>query len=231
MWAKEVIVGDPEGKVIVGTVDVVEPICMAVGSLIGAVEPFNHLFEWAVFFGDGIVVGKSNNLCDPEGKIFPELFCKFHCSKGIGTVAVSDELKFFREFFKSPESHAHGEDAGADATVVRDLIADDGAGGGVHDEPDIGFDAADLNVSFIGCEHIIFSVRILIHKGLDADSGGFAVVGDLLVGDADVIEVFESLGSFAQGKAKVDMEGEAQGHDMGVMPAEFEGRCVFGQGV
>ena len=231
MWAQEVIVGDPEGKVIVGAVDVVEPICMAVGSLIGAVEPFNHLFERAVFFGDGIVVGKSNNLCDPESKIFPELFCEFHCSKGIGTVAVSDELKFFRKFCKPPESHAHGKDTGADAAVVRDLIADDGTGGGIYDEPDKGFDAAYFDVGFICGEDIPFFVRILVDKGFDADSGGLAVVGDLLVGNGDVIQVFEGLGSFAQGETKINMEGEAQGHDMGVMSAEFQGRRVLRQGI
>ena len=181
MWAQEVIVGDPEGKVIVGSVDVIKAAGGPVRSLIGAVEPFDHLLERAVFFGDGIVVGKPNHLCDLEGKIFPELFCEFHCGKGIGTVAVGDELKFFWQFCKTPESHAHGEDAGADAAVVRDLISYDGAGGGVHDEPDVGFDAADLDIGFVSGEYAAFFVRIPVNKGFDADGGGLAVVGDLLV--------------------------------------------------
>ena len=36
-------------------------------------------------------------------------------------------LKAFRELFQSTEGHAHDEDTGIDYTVVRDLIADDGA--------------------------------------------------------------------------------------------------------
>ena len=37
-------------------------------------------------------------------------------------------------------------DAGADSTVVRDLIADDGASSSIHDKPDIGLDAPYLDV-------------------------------------------------------------------------------------
>ena len=197
MWTQEVVVSDPEGKVIAGAVDAVKAVCRAVGSLIGAVEPFDHLFERTVLCGDSIVVGKSDDLCDPEGKILSELFCEFHCSEGIGAVAVGDELEFFRQLSKVSESHAHGEDAGADAAAVGYLIADDGAGGGVHDEPDVGFDAADLDVRFIRSKNGSLFVWIAVEKGFDADGSGFAVVGDLLVGDGDVIEVFESLGGFA----------------------------------
>ena len=64
MRTQEVIVSDPESQIIVGTVDVVEPICMAVRSFISAVQSFNHLFEWTMFCRDSIVVGKSNDLSD-----------------------------------------------------------------------------------------------------------------------------------------------------------------------
>ena len=50
------------------------------------------------------------------------------------------------------------------------------------------FQTADFDVGFIGDESISFSVGILISKGFDADSSGLTVVGDLLMGDADVIE-------------------------------------------
>ena len=222
MWAQEVIVGNPEGKIIVGAVDVVKPICMPVRSFIGAVEPFNHLLEWTELFGDGIVVGKPDHLCDLESKIFSELLCEFHCSKGIGAVAVGDEHKLFRQLCKSPKGHAHGEDAGTDAAVVRDPVTDNGTGNGIHDEPDVGFDTADFDISFVSGEDLALFVGVLVNKGFDADSGGFAVVGDLLVRDADVIEIFQSLGGFAQGEAKVDVKRQAKGHDVGVILAEFQ---------
>ena len=98
VWTKEVIVSNPESKVIVGTVDVVKAVCVTVSSLIGAVEPLKQLLEWAVFCRNSIVVGKSNHLSDLEGKVFPELLYKFHCCERIGTVAVSDELEVFRQF-------------------------------------------------------------------------------------------------------------------------------------
>ena len=98
VWTKEVIVSNPESKVIVGTVDVVETVCVTVRSLIGAIEPLNHLFKWAVFCRNSIVVGKSNNLSNFECKVFPKLSYEFHCGERIGTVTVSDELKVFRQF-------------------------------------------------------------------------------------------------------------------------------------
>ena len=59
-------------------------------------------------------------------------------------------LKCSGSFVTSPECHAHGKDTGTDAPIVRYLVADDGAAGGIHNEPDIGFDAADLDVGLIG---------------------------------------------------------------------------------
>ena len=140
---RKVVIGNPEGQVVAGTVDIVKAVCRAVRSLIGAVEPFDHLFVWSVFCRDSVVVGKSDDLGDLEGKGFSELFSEFH--------------------------------------------------GGVHDEPDVGFDAADFDVGFIRGEDFSFFVGILIHKGLDADGGSLAVVGDLLVGDRDVVEIFQGL--------------------------------------
>ena len=160
---------------------------MTVRSLIGAVEAFNHLFERAVFRGNGIVVGKPDDLCDFECKVFSKLFNEFHGGERIGTVAVSDELKLFRQLCKPLEGHAHGKDAGTDTAVVRYLVADDGACCRIHNEPDVGFDAADFDVGFISGEHIPFFVRIVIYERLDADGSCLAVAGNLLVGDGKVI--------------------------------------------
>ncbi len=128
MRTEEVIVSAPEGKVVAGAVDVVETVCVTVRNLIGAVELFNHLLEWAVFRRNSIVVGKSDDLGDPEGESFAKFFGEHHCGKWISTVTVSDELKVFRQFCQSLECHTHGEDAGADTAVVGYLVDDDGAG-------------------------------------------------------------------------------------------------------
>lgn len=149
--------------------------------------------------------------------------------QGIGAVPVSNELEVFWQFSHMAEGHSHGHDAGADATVIRDLIADDGAFGGVHDKPDVGLYTPDFDISLIGSECAAGAVIIVINKGLYADSSGFAVVGDLLVGDGDVIEVLEGLGGFPEGKSEVDMECQAQGHDVGIELAELQGRGVFGK--
>lgn len=54
---------------------------------------------------------------------------------------------------------------------------------------------------------------------------------DLLMGDPDVVKVFESLRSLAQGETKVDMESQAEPHDMGVMAAKAQGRSILRKGV
>ena len=209
MRAQEVVVSHPESQIITGAVDVIKPVCVTARSFISTVQPFDHLFERTVFRRYRIVVGKSNDLSDLESKVLFGFTGKFHCGKRVSAVTIGNELKIFREFSKPPESHAHSEDAGADATAIGYLIADDGTGGSVHNEPDVGSDAADLYVGFIGSEHRTFFVGIEVNKGLDADSGCFAVVGDLLVRDAYVVKILQSQGNFAQGEAGIDMQSQA----------------------
>ena len=56
----------------------------------------------------------------------------------------------------------------------------------------------DFDVGFIGDKGLPFVIGILIYKRLDAGSGSFAVIGDLLMGDLDVIEIFEGLAGFTK---------------------------------
>ena len=231
VWAQEVIVGNPESQIIVGTFDVVKAVCFPVRSFIGPVQPFDHLFEWPVFFRYSIIVGKSNHLCDLEGKVFAKLFCEFHGGKRIGAIAVRNEFEVFRELLKSLKGHAHGKDTRANPTVIRHLVTDDGTAGSIHDQPDVGFDASDFDVGLIGHKGFPFAIGVLIDEGFDTDGCGLTVVGDLLMGDLDVIKIFESLAGLAQGQAEVDMQRQAQGHDVGIVLAEFQGRSILGQGV
>ena len=90
------------------------------------------------------------------------------------------------------ESHAHRHDARTDTTVIRHPIADNGTFGYIHDEPDIGLDPMNFDVGLISDKGIVGIVIVVIYKTLDADGSGFTVVGDLLVGDPDVIQVFLS---------------------------------------
>ena len=181
MRTKEVVISNPKSQIVVGAFDVVKPVRMTIRSFIGTVQTLDHLLKRPVFCGDGIVIGKTNDLSDLKGKVLAEVPYEFHCGKRIGAVTVSDELKVFRQFRKSLKSHAHGEDAGPNAPVVRYLIANDRAGGSIHYEPDVGFDTTDLDISFISSENSPFFVRVLIDEGFDADGRSFTVVGNLLM--------------------------------------------------
>lgn len=195
---QEVVIRNPESQIIVGTVDVVKAVCFPVRSLIGPVQPFHDLFEWTVFFRHSIVVGKSNYLGDLERKVFAKLFCEFHGGKRIGAITVRNEFEVFRELLKSLKSHAHGKDTRANATVIGHLVTNDGTAGGVHDQPDVSFYAADFDVGFIGHKGFPFAIGVLIDEGFDADGCGLTVVGDLLMGDLDVIKIFKGLTGLAK---------------------------------
>ena len=231
MRSEKVIISDPEGDIVAGTLIVVIAACYAVGGFERTVETLDHLFERAELFGDFVLVREPDDLSDIKAEVLTELVEELLSRKRIGAVAIGDKAEVFRKLLQLTESHAHGKDAGTDTAVVRDLIAKDGTGHCIHDEPDVSFDPADFDIGFIGNKGGSGFVVIVVNKRLDDEGGSPGVVGDLLVGDPDVVEVFEGLGSLAQGETKVDMKSQTESHDMGVMTAEPQGRGILGEGV
>ena len=231
MRSEEVIISDPEGDIVVGTLIVVIAAGYAVGGFKRTVETLDHLFERAELFGDFVLVCKSDDLGDIKAELLTELVEELLGRKRIGAVAIGDKAEVFRKLLQLTESHAHGKDAGTDTAVVRDLIAKDGTGYRIHDEPDVSFDPADFDIGFIGNKGGSGFVIIVVNERLDDEGGSPGVVGDLLVGDPDVVKVFESLGGLAQGETKIDMESQAEPHDMCVMAAKAEGRSILRKGV
>ncbi len=98
-----------------------------------------------------------------------------------GAVAISNETKVPGEFFQILEGHAHSHNAGADAAIIRYLIADHSPGCRINDQPDIAFDTEDFDVCLISSKGGSLLVRVGVDKGLDTDGGGLAVGGDHLV--------------------------------------------------
>lgn len=121
--------------------------------------------------------------------------------------------------------------ARASRAVVGGRVTENGTGGSVHNKPDVAFDAVDLDIGLIGSEYRRFRVFIMVHKGLDDHGGCFGIVGNLLVRDANAIEIIKCLGGLAQGKLEVYMHGKTQGHYVSAMLREFQGRGVCGQGI
>ena len=231
MRSEEVIISDPKGDIVAGTLIVVIAAGYAVGGFKRTVETLDHLFERAELFGDFVLVRKPDDLSDIKTELLTELVEELLGRKRIGAVAIGDKAEIFRKLLQLTESHAHGKDAGTDAAVVRDLIAKDGAGHRIHDEPDVSFDPADFDIGFIGNKGGPGFVVVVVNKRLDDEGGSPGVVGDLLVGDPNVVKVSESLRGLAQGETKVDMESQAELHDMCVMAAEAQGRSILRKGV
>lgn len=94
------------------------------------------------------------------------------------------------------KSHPHGKDTGTNAAIVRDLVADDGTFGRIHDKPDIGFYTTDLDVSFIGSKDFSSLVIIVVNERLDTERSRLAVISDLLMRDGDAMDIFKSHAGF-----------------------------------
>ena len=231
MRSEEVIIGDPEGDIVVGTLIVVIAAGYAVGGFERTVETLDHLFKRAELFGDFVLVCKSDDLSDIKAELLTELVEELLGRKRIGAVAIGDKAEVFRKLLQLTESHAHSKDAGTYPAVVRDLIAKNGAGYRIHDEPDVSFDPADFDIGFIGDKGGSGLILIVVNERLDDEGGSPGIIGDLLVGDPDVVKIFESLRSLAQGETKIYMESQTEPHDMGVMPAELQGRSISRKGV
>lgn len=82
MGAQEVIISNPESQIIVGTVDVVEAVCVSVRGLIGPIQAFDHLLERSIFSRNSIVVGKPNDLSDLKGEIFAKFLTNSIAARG-----------------------------------------------------------------------------------------------------------------------------------------------------
>ena len=115
---QEVIVCDPQGKVIAGTIVIVESVRRAVRGLVGTVKAFDHLLIRTEFFRDCIFVRQTDDLRDIKLEIFSELVKELLGGKQVGTVAVGDKTEAVGKFFKVLEGHAHSHDTGPDTAVV-----------------------------------------------------------------------------------------------------------------
>ena len=181
MRTEEIVVSDPQSKVIVGTDNAVEAVCCPVRSFISPVEPLNQLLHRTEFRGDGVGVGKTDHLRDLELHPVTEFTEELLGSKRIGTVAVGDEPEPFREMIiQLPESLAHCLDAGPDRAVHRGCIADDGTADSVHDEPDVRLHPTDFDVSLICDKDVARMVIVMVNERFHAEGCCFAVVRDLL---------------------------------------------------
>ena len=125
------------------------------------------------------------------------------------------------------EDHAHGFDAWHDSPGPGSCITDDRSADSVHDEPDVGFDAADLDVSLIRDKRRAGTVVIMVHKRFDADGGCLTVVCDLLTGNRKPVQFFQCLGCFSQGELKVYVQRKTEPHDMSIILTETQGRCIL----
>ena len=95
MRPQKVVVCHPQCKIVAGTVITIETVGGTVGSLVGAVQSFDHLLVWTEFLGNGIIVCKANDLSDLKLELLAELSEELLCGKDVGAVSVRNEPEVF----------------------------------------------------------------------------------------------------------------------------------------
>lgn len=75
-------------------------------------------------------------------------------------------------FFLVSEGHAYGKDAGANRTVSKDLITNDGTRGGVHN----GLSSGSM-------------IIMTVHERLNTQGSSSGIVANLLMGDFNAVQV------------------------------------------
>ena len=138
---------------------------------------------------------------------------------------------FGRPFFKISEGHPHGQDAGTDRTVIGYLVTKDGTFGRIQDKPDIAFDAAYFDIGLIRSQNGRRLIIIVVGKRFDHNGRCFCVVGDLLMGEGEAIQFFQSPGCLSERKPEIDMEGKTESHDMRIKLFKLQGRRILREGV
>lgn len=118
MRAKEVIVSDPEGYTVTGTIFRTVAAGDAVGFFKSAVQPFNQLFARTELFGYLIIIGQTDDLGDENVPVFFQL--ELLCGQWIGAVAIGNELQDLAwEFLKFIKSHAHSKEGYRNRQILK----------------------------------------------------------------------------------------------------------------
>lgn len=179
---EEVVVGDPKGEIQTRIVEAVVTAGIAVRSLESAIQPLDQLLVRPKLFRDFIVIGEADDLSDVETESFAKPLLELHGGERIGAVAIGNEGEAFRKLVSEVrKSLTHGQDAGANAAIIRTTVAEDGTLDGIHDEPDISLLAANLDVGLVSGEIAGRLVIVVIYERLDEHGRGLAVIGDLLM--------------------------------------------------
>ena len=97
MRPEEVVISNPKSQIEISVLIAVVTAGLAVRSLESAIETFDLLLERAKLCGDGIVVGKTDDLSDLEREIISVFTLELHGSERIGAVAIGNEAEVFRE--------------------------------------------------------------------------------------------------------------------------------------
>ena len=97
MRSEKVIISDPEGDIVVGTLIVVIAAGYAVGGFERTVETLDHLFKRAELFGDFVLVCKSDDLGDIKAELLTEVVEDMLGRMRLGAVAIGDKAEVFRK--------------------------------------------------------------------------------------------------------------------------------------
>ena len=123
---------------------------IAIGVLVVALEsavwPFNYLLQWAVFLGNGVIVGQADDLFDIKINAMPR---KEMLRQKVYGVSIGDKVEVFGNFAELDQNIVNGIHGGNVVAVSLDAVRSDDFLGWVKKEKDVVPNAADLDICFV----------------------------------------------------------------------------------
>ena len=110
MGTKEVVISDPQGNSVIGTIVVIVPAGNTVRSPKSTVQTFDLLFARPEFFGNGVDVCQADHRRNSKGQRAILAQHELLGGKGVRAVTIGDELEGYWQFLEFAESTAHGKD-------------------------------------------------------------------------------------------------------------------------
>ena len=185
----EVVIGDEECGECAGSVEILEPGSGPCMELVGAVEPFDELFVFAVSFAFGIEVFESD-----DGALFEDVHSALFDGGGVvgndgavvGGQAVGNEFAGGTfGIFGLSEAVVDQREGRFGPACFGEVPAADGAAGLGDDEPGVAGDAVDLDVGFVRAAGVFGLRCIFVREVAQVQRGCVGIVEDGLVRDAD----------------------------------------------
>lgn len=203
MTSEEVVVGHEEDGQGNSAIEVLEAATGAGVELIGAVKPFDDLFELAVFSTFGVLISQADDGASfkREGGALEQSGVVDCMGRGvIGRVAVADEFGS-GAFGCGSDGFRESDERMLSAPGIGEVIGMDGAADGADSEPGVIPPIGHAGIGFIAGNTRVDRAFVMHVELMTKHGSGIGVVQDSLMGYRSLKDVFKHVSSHSRTKS------------------------------